>query len=185
MPLPQFHPAVHSWFASAFPGGATPVQLQAWPAIASGQHALIAAPTGSGKTLAAFLAAIDSLAREGAEGRLRDVTRVVYVSPLNALSNDIQRNLEQPLAGVSAEMLKLGSCAPEIRAAVRTGDTPAAKRQALLRRPPHILVTTPESLYLLLTSVSGRKSKIERPTIDCGVSLAIRLSIRYRALTAR
>jgi ATP-dependent Lhr-like helicase len=157
MPLPQFHPAVQSWFASTFPGGATPAQLQAWPAIASGQHALIAAPTGSGKTLAAFLAAIDSLAREGAEGRLRDVTRVVYVSPLKALSNDIQRNLEQPLAGVSAEMLKLGSHAPEIRAAVRTGDTSQSERAAMRRTPPHILVTTPESLYLLLTSASGRE----------------------------
>ena len=94
MPLPQFHPAVQAWFASTFPNGATPAQLDAWPAIASGNHALIAAPTGSGKTLAAFLAAIDSLAREGAAGRLRDVTRVVYVSPLKALSNDIQRNLD-------------------------------------------------------------------------------------------
>jgi len=157
MPLPQFHPAVRAWFASTFPGGATPAQLQAWPAIASGQHALVAAPTGSGKTLAAFLAAIDSLAREGAEGMLRDVTRVVYVSPLKALSNDIQRNLEQPLAGVSAEMLKLGSHAPEIRAAVRTGDTSQAERAAMRRTPPHILVTTPESLYLLLTSASGRE----------------------------
>ena len=121
MPLPQFHPAVQSWFAGTFPGGATPAQLDAWPAIASGQHALIAAPTGSGKTLAAFLAAIDSLAREGAAGQLRDVTRVVYVSPLKALSNDIQRNLEQPLAGISAEMLKLGSHAPEIRCCRHTG----------------------------------------------------------------
>jgi ATP-dependent Lhr-like helicase len=157
MPLPQFHPAVQSWFASAFPGGATPAQLEAWPAIASGGHALVAAPTGSGKTLAAFLAAIDSLAREGAAGQLRDVTRVVYVSPLKALSNDIQRNLEQPLAGVSAEMLKLGSHAPEIRAAVRTGDTTQTERAAMRRTPPHILVTTPESLYLLLTSGSGRE----------------------------
>jgi len=157
MPLPQFHPAVQSWFASAFPGGATPAQLEAWPAIASGGHALVAAPTGSGKTLAAFLAAIDSLAREGAAGQLRDVTRVVYVSPLKALSNDIQRNLEQPLAGVSAEMLKLGSHAPEIRAAVRTGDTTQTERAAMRRSPPHILVTTPESLYLLLTSGSGRE----------------------------
>ena len=95
MPLPQFHPAVQAWFANTFPDGATPAQLDAWPAIASGGHALIAAPTGSGKTLAAFLAAIDSLMREGAAGRLQDVTRVVYVSPLKALSNDIQRNLER------------------------------------------------------------------------------------------
>ena len=99
MPLPQFHPAVQAWFAAAFPDGATPAQLDAWPAIASGRHALIAAPTGSGKTLAAFLAAIDSLVREGADGRLQDVTRVVYVSPLKALSNDIQRNLEAAAGG--------------------------------------------------------------------------------------
>src|SRR5438874_3538202 len=105
MPLPQFHPAVQAWFSSAFPNGATPTQLDAWPAIASGQHALIAAPTGSGKTLAAFLAAIDALAREGAAGHMTDVTRVVYVSPLKALSNDIQRNLEAPLAGITGKLL--------------------------------------------------------------------------------
>ena len=157
MPLPQFHPAVQAWFTKAFPGGATPAQLQAWPAIASGGHALIAAPTGSGKTLAAFLAAIDSLAREGAAGALQDVTRVVYVSPLKALSNDINRNLELPLAGVSAEMISHGSRAPAIRAAVRTGDTSQTERAMMRRTPPHILVTTPESLYLLLTSGSGRE----------------------------
>ena len=157
MPLPQFHPAVHAWFSRAFPGGATAAQLDAWPAIAGGGHALIAAPTGSGKTLAAFLAAIDSLMREGAAGRLQDVTRVVYVSPLKALSNDIQRNLEAPLAGISAELITLGLQAPEIRAQVRTGDTSQTERAMMRRRPPHILVTTPESLYLLLTSVSGRE----------------------------
>ncbi len=157
MPLPQFHPAVQAWFASAFPNGATRAQLDAWPAIASGRHALIAAPTGSGKTLAAFLAAIDSLARDGAEGRLQDVTRVVYVSPLKALSNDIQRNLEAPLAGISAQLIEQGSHAPEIRAQVRTGDTSQSERAAMRKRPPHILVTTPESLYLLLTSASGRE----------------------------
>ncbi len=157
MPLPQFHPAVQAWFARAFPQGATPAQLEAWPAIAGGGHALIAAPTGSGKTLAAFLAAIDSLAREGAAGGLQDFTRVVYVSPLKALSNDINRNLEEPLAGISAEMLKLGSRAPQIRAAVRTGDTSQTERAMMRRTPPHILVTTPESLYLLLTSASGRE----------------------------
>ena len=157
MPLPQFHPAVQAWFSKTFPGGATPAQLDAWPAIGSGQHALIAAPTGSGKTLAAFLAAIDTLAREGSAGRLQDVTRVVYVSPLKALSNDIQRNLEAPLAGISAEMIEAGEHAPEIRAMVRTGDTPQSERAAMRRTPPHILVTTPESLYLLLTSASGRE----------------------------
>src|SRR5688572_20081519 len=157
MPLPQFHPAVQAWFSRTFPAGATPAQLEAWPAIAGGGHALIAAPTGSGKTLAAFLAAIDSLAREGANGQLQDVTRVVYVSPLKALSNDINRNLEEPLAGVSAEMLARGSHAPPIRAAVRTGDTSQTERAMMRRTPPHILVTTPESLYLLLTSGSGRE----------------------------
>src|SRR5688572_27611873 len=157
MPLPQFHPAVQAWFSRTFPGGATPAQLEAWPAIASGQHALIAAPTGSGKTLAAFLAAIDTLAREGSAGLLQDVTRVVYVSPLKALSNDIQRNLEAPLAGISTELIRLGEHAPEIRAQVRTGDTPQSERAAMRRTPPHILVTTPESLYLLLTSASGRE----------------------------
>ncbi|HUQ09869.1 MAG TPA: DEAD/DEAH box helicase [Steroidobacteraceae bacterium] len=157
MPLPQFHPAVQAWFSRTFPAGATPAQLEAWPAIAGGGHALIAAPTGSGKTLAAFLAAIDSLARDGANGQLQDVTRVVYVSPLKALSNDINRNLEQPLAGISAEMLKLGAHAPQIRAAVRTGDTSQTERAMMRRTPPHILVTTPESLYLLLTSGSGRE----------------------------
>jgi ATP-dependent helicase Lhr and Lhr-like helicase len=157
MPLPQFHPAVQAWFANTFPNGATPAQLAAWPAIGTGQHALIAAPTGSGKTLAAFLAAIDSLVREATAGSLRDVTRVVYVSPLKALSNDIQRNLEQPLAGISTELISLGSHAPEIRAQVRTGDTSQSERAAMRRTPPHILVTTPESLYLLLTSASGRE----------------------------
>jgi ATP-dependent Lhr-like helicase len=157
MPLPQFHPAVQAWFAHMFPNGATPAQLDAWPAIGSGRHALIAAPTGSGKTLAAFLAAIDTLVREGAEGRLQDVTRVVYVSPLKALSTDIQRNLEVPLAGIAAELMKCGSLAPGIRAQVRTGDTSQAERAAMRRTPPHILVTTPESLYLLLTSASGRQ----------------------------
>jgi ATP-dependent Lhr-like helicase len=157
MPLPQFHPAVQAWFGNTFPNGATPAQLDAWPAIASGGHALIAAPTGSGKTLAAFLAAIDSLMREGAAGGLQDVTRVVYVSPLKALSNDIQRNLEAPLAGISAQLMRLGLRAPEVRAQVRTGDTTQSERASMRRTPPHILVTTPESLYLLLTSASGRE----------------------------
>jgi ATP-dependent helicase Lhr and Lhr-like helicase len=157
MPLPQFHPAVQAWFAGAFPGGATPAQLEAWPAIASGEHALIAAPTGSGKTLAAFLAAIDGLMRDGAAGRLRDETRVVYVSPLKALSNDINRNLEAPLSEISSELMRRGLRAPGIRAMVRTGDTSQTERALMRRSPPHILVTTPESLYLLLTSASGRE----------------------------
>ena len=156
MPLENFHPAVASWFAKQFPLPTAP-QLAAWPAIASGRHALIAAPTGSGKTLAAFLAAIDALVRQAVAGELADATQVVYVSPLKALSNDIQRNLELPLAGIAAELRAMGLPAPPIRAQVRTGDTPQTERAAMRRSPPHILVTTPESLYLLLTSESGRK----------------------------
>jgi len=152
----HFHPAVKAWFDASFPS-ATPAQAAAWPAIASGSHALIAAPTGSGKTLAAFLSAIDALVHEGVEGRLEDSTRVVYVSPLKALSNDIQRNLEQPLAGIGAQLTRLGMPAFEIRALVRTGDTSQTERAAMRRLAPHILVTTPESLYLLLTSESGRR----------------------------
>ena len=156
MSLDIFHPAVARWFTGAF-GAATPSQIAAWPAIAQGQHTLIAAPTGSGKTLAAFLAAIDTLVRQAANGELLDLVQVVYVSPLKALSNDISRNLEQPLAGCLAELQKLGLPASEIRSQVRTGDTPQSERAAMLKRPPHILVTTPESLYLLLTSESGRR----------------------------
>ena len=152
----RFHPAVQAWFDASF-AGATAAQAAAWPAIASGRHALIAAPTGSGKTLAAFLSAIDALVHEGVAGRLEDATRVVYVSPLKALSNDIQRNLEQPLAGIGAQLTRLAMPAFEIRAQVRTGDTTQAERAAMRRMAPHILVTTPESLYLLLTSESGRR----------------------------
>ena len=155
MPLQNFHPAVARWFAQAFPQPTAP-QCAAWPAIASGRHALIAAPTGSGKTLAAFLAAIDTLVRQAARGALANETQVVYVSPLKALSNDIRRNLELPLAGIAAELAAMGLVAAPIRAQVRSGDTPQAERAAMRRAPPHILVTTPESLYLLLTSESGR-----------------------------
>ncbi len=154
--LDLFHPAVQAWFRSAF-AAPTPPQVEAWPAIKSGRHALVAAPTGSGKTLAAFLAAIDALVREGVERGLADETHVVYVSPLKALSNDIQRNLEAPLAGIAAELASRALPAVEIRTLVRTGDTPQAERQSMRKRPPHIVVTTPESLYILLTSQSGRK----------------------------
>jgi ATP-dependent Lhr-like helicase len=155
-PLSSFHPAVAAWFESSFPAP-TPAQAEAWPSIQSGQHTLIAAPTGSGKTLAAFLAAIDDLLRQGLEGRLTDETQVVYVSPLKALSNDIQRNLEAPLAGIQAILRKMGLPEVEIRTWVRTGDTPPGERDRMRRRPPHILVTTPESLYILLGSESGRR----------------------------
>src|SRR5205809_1814958 len=152
----QFHPGVARWFEEKF-GSPTEPQERGWPAIQSGGHTLIAAPTGSGKTLAAFLAALDQLFREGLAGELPDETRVLYVSPLKALSNDIHKNLEEPLTGIRVALLANEGRDVEVRAAVRTGDTPQAKRQAIARKPPHILVTTPESLYLLLTSESGRK----------------------------
>ncbi len=155
MPAPAFHPALQSWFDERF-GAPTAVQAEAWPAIASGRHTLLAAPTGSGKTLAAFLAAIDSLVREGLERGLPDATRVLYISPLKALSNDIQRNLQAPLAGVRDRLLASGLADVDVRAWVRTGDTPQSERDKARRRPPHILVTTPESAYILLTSASGR-----------------------------
>jgi ATP-dependent Lhr-like helicase len=153
---PLFHPAVARWFERSF-AAPTDAQAEAWPAIKEGRHVLIAAPTGSGKTLAAFLAAIDGLVRQGIEGPLADETQVVYVSPLKALSNDIQRNLERPLAGIAAELARQGLPAVAIRTWVRTGDTPAGERDRMRRCPPHILVTTPESLYILLGSESGRR----------------------------
>ena len=152
-----FHPAVARWFADSFIAP-TPAQAEAWPAIKARRHNLIAAPTGSGKTLAAFLAAIDELVRQGLEGRLTDATQVVYVSPLKALSNDIHRNLEAPLAGIREELRRSGLPDVEIRTWVRTGDTPSAERERMRRRPPHLLVTTPESLYVLLGSELGRKA---------------------------
>jgi ATP-dependent helicase Lhr and Lhr-like helicase len=152
----SFHPAVAAWFEGRF-GAPTPAQAEAWPSIQAGRHTLIAAPTGSGKTLAAFLAAIDLLVREAADGRLRDETQIVYVSPLKALSNDIQRNLDEPLAGIRETLRAQGLPDADIRAWVRTGDTPATERARMRRRPPHIVVTTPESLYILLGSASGRQ----------------------------
>ncbi|GAB4474272.1 MAG: DEAD/DEAH box helicase [Burkholderiaceae bacterium] len=154
--MAAFHPAVRAWFESAF-AGPTPAQLQAWPAIMAGRHTLVAAPTGSGKTLAAFLAALDALVRQGIAHGLRDETQVVYVSPLKALSNDIRKNLEAPIAGIRAQLEALGLPDVEIRTWVRTGDTPPAERERMRQKPPHIVVTTPESLYILLTSKSGRK----------------------------
>jgi ATP-dependent helicase Lhr and Lhr-like helicase len=151
----RFHPAVTKWFEQTF-GSPTEPQLRGWPAIQSGRHVLISAPTGSGKTLAAFLASLDALFREGAQTDLPDETQVIYVSPLKALSNDIRKNLQEPLAGIRALLRETEGHDIDVRAEVRTGDTTAAQRQALIKKPPHILVTTPESLYLLLTSESGR-----------------------------
>lgn len=155
--LSSFHPAVANWFNRTFDAPTAP-QEQAWPAIQAQHHVLIAAPTGSGKTLAAFLAAIEQLVREGIEGGgLADETHIVYVSPLKALSNDIRRNLEAPLTGIREELEALGLPDVDIRTFVRTGDTPQHERAAMRKRPPHIVVTTPESLYILLGSESGRK----------------------------
>lgn len=153
--LDEFHPVVQSWFRSRF-AGPTQAQIAGWPHIRAGRDALIAAPTGSGKTLAAFLAALDSLICKGENGSLEDEIEVLYVSPLKALSNDVQRNLDEPLRELRERALADGVLLPEIRTALRTGDTPASERAKLLRKPPHILITTPESLYLLLTAAKSR-----------------------------
>lgn len=155
MPLTSFHPVIAQWFKTHF-NAPSNVQRQAWPAIRAGKSTLIAAPTGSGKTLAAFLAAIDQLLRQGLEAPLPDETRILYISPLKALSNDIHRNLEEPLNGIREGLAAAGLPDVPIRARTRTGDTSPAERHAMKRWPPHILVTTPESLYILLTSDSGR-----------------------------
>ena len=154
-PVSLFHPAVADWFDRSF-AAPTAAQAQAWPAFQAGRHVLIAAPTGSGKTLAAFLAAIDALVRQALAHGLKDETQIVYVSPLKALSNDIRCNLEAPLAGIRAALQARGLPDVDIRTWVRTGDTPAGERDRMRRRPPHIVVTTPESLYILLGSESGR-----------------------------
>jgi ATP-dependent Lhr-like helicase len=149
------HPLVQEWFAGRF-GSPTEPQEQGWPPILAGKSTLICAPTGSGKTLAAFLACIDHLIRKALGGGLRDRTEVLYVSPLKALSNDIRRNLEVPLSEITALASQRGLLMPPIRAAVRTGDTLPPERRAMLKQPPHILVTTPESLYILLTAEKSR-----------------------------
>jgi ATP-dependent Lhr-like helicase len=155
MILNSFHVACRNWFESQF-GQPTPAQAQAWQSIKAGKHTLISAPTGSGKTLAAFYAAIDGLVQQGLNRQLSDGVQILYVSPLKALSNDIQKNLELPLDGIAEHLHLVGETPVNIRTAVRSGDTPASERQKMAKKPPHILVTTPESLYLLLTSASGR-----------------------------
>jgi ATP-dependent helicase Lhr and Lhr-like helicase len=156
MALQHFHPIVARWFTETL-GEPTPAQRRGWTAIAERRHTLIAAPTGSGKTLAAFLIAIDELVKESLDAPLPDEVRVVYVSPLKALSADIHKNLAEPRRGIRRLAEEIGMPAPRVTAAVRTGDTPQAERAAMVRTPPHILVTTPESLYLLLTAERTRQ----------------------------
>jgi ATP-dependent Lhr-like helicase len=151
------HPLVRDWFRRRF-GEATEPQQRAWPAVRSGENVLISAPTGSGKTLAAFLICLDDLVRAGLDGSLTETTQVLYVSPLKALSNDIHKNLDVPLSGIRSLADERGLMLPPIRTAVRTGDTPASERQRMVKHPPHILVTTPESLFILLTADRSRQA---------------------------
>jgi ATP-dependent Lhr-like helicase len=153
----DLHPIVRDWFGRHF-GEPTEPQNRAWPEIRSGKHVLISAPTGSGKTLAAFLICLDDLVRAGLEGRPADGTQVLYVSPLKALSNDIHKNLDVPLSGIASLAAERGLLLPSIRTAVRTGDTPTSERQQMVKTPPHILVTTPESLFILLTAERSRQA---------------------------
>ena len=153
--LSDFHPVIQEWFKSRFERPTLP-QQRGCPAIHSGQNTLISAPTGSGKTLAALLSCIDFLLRQGLAGALADQCQVVYISPLKALANDVRKNLAEPLVEMRRVAGNMGLDMPEIRISVRTGDTPSSQRQAMIRKPPHILVTTPESLYILLTSAKGR-----------------------------
>src|SRR5215471_16051169 len=155
--LAAFHPLVQRWFLSTL-GAPSEPQRQGWPRILAGEDVLIAAPTGSGKTLSAFLAALDRLLRLALEGRLEDRTSVVYVSPLKALGNDVQKNLLAPLEAIYELAAKEGLFPEPVRVQVRTGDTPASERAQMLRRPPHVLITTPESLYLVLTAARGRET---------------------------
>lgn len=184
--LSGFHPAVSTWFRSTFPS-VTAAQAQAWPLIRQRRSTLIAAPTGSGKTLTAFLAVLDDLVHQGLAngGQLPDQTLVVYVSPLKALSNDIQINLQNPLAGITEHLQRLDLPPLAIRTAVRTGDTPQKDRALMRKHPPHILVTTPESLYVLLGSDSGRQMLASTRTVIVDEIHAIAASKRgsHMALT--
>jgi ATP-dependent Lhr-like helicase len=158
------HPIVQEWFLTKF-GSATEPQIAGWPAILTGDPTLISAPTGSGKTLAAFLVCIDKLLRAAIEGRLAPQTHVVYISPLKALSNDVQKNLDGPLAEIQQLAMQRGYLCPEIRTGVRTGDTLTKHRLSMLKHPPHILVTTPESLYILLTAGKSRQNLTRVQTV--------------------
>jgi ATP-dependent Lhr-like helicase len=154
--LDSFHPITRRWFEGRFKGP-TDAQADGWPHILAGRDTLVSAPTGSGKTLAAFLVAIDRLIRKAEAGELEERVEVVYVSPLKALSNDIQRNLDEPLAQIAEIAKEMGYDLPAIRTALRTGDTTQADRQAIIKHPPHILITTPESLYLMMTAERARE----------------------------
>ena len=156
-PLSWAHPVVREWFTARF-GTPTEPQIAGWPHILARRSTLISAPTGSGKTLAAFLACIDSLVRQSLDGSLRDRTQVLYISPLKALGNDVQKNLDLPLFEIQQLAAARGYLMPAIRTMVRTGDTPARDRARMLKLPPHILVTTPESLYILLTAARSRET---------------------------
>ncbi len=162
--LDGLHPAIARWFADKL-GEPSPPQQRGWPAIAAGGDVLIAAPTGSGKTLAAFMSSIDSLLRQSLDGTLTDTTQVVYISPLKALSNDVQKNLQQPLAEINEVLRDMELPPANIRVSVRTGDTTATQRSQMVTKPPHILVTTPESLYILLTSERGRRMLADVRTV--------------------
>src|SRR3954471_11983522 len=153
--LKPFHPLVRKWFTETL-GAPSPPQREGWPAIASGESTLILAPTGTGKTLTAFLWELNQLIVDGSEKPLANAVQILYISPLKALNNDIQRNLEQPLSELKDRFTAAGKTFPEIRTAVRTGDTPASARARMLRKSPHILITTPESLHIMLTSTRGR-----------------------------
>jgi ATP-dependent helicase Lhr and Lhr-like helicase len=160
----MFHPLISTWLERRF-GSPTPVQEEAWPLLIRGGDALITAPTGAGKTLAAFLACLDRLVSDSLAGSLPDGIAVVYVSPLKALSNDVRKNLEQPLGEIDALAPELGYPSPSIRTALRTGDSSPKDRRELVKKPPHVLVTTPESLFILLTSESGRRALAKTRTI--------------------
>jgi ATP-dependent Lhr-like helicase len=189
-PLCDFHAVVRQWFEETF-GEPSPPQVLGWPSISSGQHTLILAPTGSGKTLAAFLWAINHLVEQHLQENLRPGVRILYVSPLKALNNDIERNLEAPLHGIREQARKSELKLPTIRAAVRTGDTPQSKRASMLKHPPDILITTPESLYLMLTSKQARKmfTTVQYVIVDeihsiCSNKRGVHLSISLERLAA-
>jgi ATP-dependent helicase Lhr and Lhr-like helicase len=188
LPLCDFHAVVRQWFEETF-GEPSPPQVLGWPSISSGQHTLILAPTGSGKTLAAFLWAINHLVEQHLQEDLRPGVRILYVSPLKALNNDIERNLEAPLHGIREQARKSGLKLPTIRAAVRTGDTPQSKRASMLKHPPDILITTPESLYLMLTSKQARRmfTTVQYVIVDeihsiCSNKRGVHLSISLERL---